>query len=98
MKEDGFFDSFSSGGCGYGSLAKMVPFNGLCTLVIFLRGGFGIGDGVYGYSNGVVNTIVGVCGCTGGLVRWRVSGKVCGGSWAWWEEKFGLLEGFFNEF
>lgn len=70
MKEDGFFNSFSSGGCGYGPSATIVSFNDLCTLVVFSCGGFGIGDGVYGYSDGVVNTIVVVGGCMGGLVGW----------------------------
>ena len=49
---------------------KIVSFNDLCTLVVFSCGGFGIGDGVYGYSDGVVNTIVVVGGCMGGLVGW----------------------------
>lgn len=95
IKECGFFDSFSSGGCGYGPLAKIASFDDLCTLVVFSCCGFGVDDGVEGYFDGAVNAIVVVGGCTRGLVGWRVGGKVCGGWWAWWEEKFGLLEGLF---
>lgn len=81
MKEYGFFDSFSSDGCGYGPLAKIMSIDDLCTLVVFSSGGFDIGDGVYGYYDGVVNTDVVVGGCMMGVVTWWVVDMVGREDW-----------------